>query len=141
MTPEQLKELAHELKFQDNRITSFPLYVVQQTRRILGMDTDYCDQIAYVWKDDPEYIWFTEEEAMKEVLNSGYKDEEFDNVIVETGYIDIWEMVSVHLTEKAAQLYIDQNSHNLRSPRIYVSSQYRCHEFNNVIEYLKGLDK
>jgi len=140
MTPEQLKELAHELNIQDNRCTSNPLYVVQQKRRIYGLDTDYCEQVIYQWKDDPEYFWETEEEAIKEASKYGYAEDQIDNVIQKIGYIDIWDMVCVHLTEKAAQLYIDQNSHNLNSPRIYVSSQYRCHEFNNVVEYLKGFD-
>ena len=140
MTEEELIILANRLKTQDNRITANPLYCVQQKRRIYGIDLEYDPQILYQWAEDPDYSWETREEAEQELLKDDISLDDFEKYIQEVGYIDIWEFVTAHLTEKAAQLYIDQNKHNLKSPRIFVSSQYRCHEFNNVIEHLKNLE-
>ena len=136
-----LSSLAHELATQDNLCTSFPLFLVQQEHRIYGMDTDYCENKIYSWNDDPEYFWNTREEALSEVIKSGRTEDNFADVINEVGYVTIWVFVTAHLTRKAAQLYIEQNAHNLKSPRIYVSSQYRCHEFNAAVEFLKECGK
>jgi len=135
-----LKKLSHELRTQDNRITGEPLFCVQQKRRIWGIDTRSDPETAWIWKDDPDCVFDTKEEAMKDFLCTDYDKKHFDKYIEEVGYIDIWEFKTAHLTETAAQLYIDQNKHNLTSPRIFVTSQYRCHEFNEVVEYIKGIE-
>jgi len=133
-----LNILRNELLTQDNRITAYPLFCVQQKRVIPGFSPDCTDLYIYEWIDDPEYCWSTKEKAMEQLLKDGYEEEDFEDKIEEIGCYEYWDFVTAHLTEKAAQLYIDQNKHNLTEPRIYVTSQYRCHEFNKVVEYLAG---
>ena len=54
--------------------------------------------------------------------------------VIEYEALYIYVDVCAHLTEEAANLYIEQNRHNLREPRIYVKSAYRCHELIGLIE-------
>jgi hypothetical protein len=132
-----LKKLAHELNTQDNRITANPLFCVEQKRRVYGLGHEYTDNFIHQWKDDPGYFWETEKEALKALEEGGYGEENYDDYIDKVGYYEYWDFVTAHLTEKAAQRYINENKHNLNEPRIFVSSQHRCHEFNDVVEYLK----
>jgi len=117
---EELKRLVDELLTQDNLATANPLYCVQQKRRIEGIDSDY----------DPEFAWWTED------FDGGpYSDGDVRAEILEEKPDDtsFWEFVCAHLTMKAAEKYIELNQHNLHESRVYVTSQYRCHEFNDFI--------
>lgn len=150
MTPEELADLANELNTQDNRITSHPLFIVEQEKRIYGMNGEQCDDLEYIWvySEDSEYTCEPDEvcDQIREdcendpdlgILN--LHDEEIDPE--EWGYeqwfyVTEMEFKSAHLTERAANLYITQNSHRMRNPRTFVTSQYRCHEWNMVREHL-----
>lgn len=135
---EELKRLVDELLTQDNLATANPLYCVQQKRRIEGIDSDY----------DPEFAWWTEDfdggpysdgDVRAEILEEKPDDtvageiDPSDHGYVRIGYISFWEFVCAHLTMKAAEKYIELNQHNLHESRVYVTSQYRCHEFNDFI--------
>jgi hypothetical protein len=132
-----LENLAKELRTQDNTITSYPIYVVQQKKEIWGNYNGGGNGIIYFWIDDPEYWWRTKEEAEKAVLEYNQKLDNFDDYIEKIEYIISWEYLTAHLTKKAAELYIKHNSHNLNELRIYIESQYRCHEFNQLIDIIK----
>ena len=51
-------------------------------------------------------------------------------------YLLRWRFVCAHFTEAAAEAYIVQNSHNLTDPRVYVTSQSRCYEWQDVMGIL-----
>jgi hypothetical protein len=133
-----LKNLAEELRTQDNAATANPIYIVQDEIRIWGDFSGGGTGILYVWKDDPEYWWHDYEEALAELQNSGYTEDNFEDKIEEQEYIDEYVYITAHLTKKAAELYIEQNRHRMHNPRIYVDSQYRCHEFNILIDIIKN---
>ena len=141
-----LEKLGEALRTQDNRATAYPLFIVQEKVRILGIDKIYDPDVIWQWKEDAEYQWDTRAEALKALLeqpgdqisNKTPTEAEFDDYIETIGYVDRWDFVCAHLTETAADRYIKQNRHNLKDPRIYVSSQYRCHEFNELIDLVKA---
>lgn len=136
---EFFKKLGHELRTQDNRITSCPLFCVEQKQRVYGDELCDPDGSIFVLERDPSYgCWDTVEEAVQELKED--EDDDFDpeEDLSEIFYHSYWEFVTAHFTETAAQLYIDQNKHNLKEPRIFVSSQYRCHEFNQVVKYIRS---
>lgn len=55
-------------------------------------------------------------------------------------YKERWEFVTAHFTQAAAEDYLVSNSHHFRhGARIYVTSQYRCYEWNAVRRFLLGL--
>lgn len=148
MTNEQLADLRNELKTQDNRITADPLFIVEVERRIYGMNEEWTDDYIWVYSEDSGYSFEPDEifdEIREDCKNDpdlgelNLYDEEIDPEewgYEECFYVTVMEFVSAHFTEKAADLYIAQNNHNLRRPRTYVTSQYRCHEWNMIREHL-----
>ena len=128
----KLREIGQELKTQGNRITSDPIFLVQEKRRIWGMDSDYSDK--YVWVNEDGYELELEQEEFTDLemgdVPAGYS---------EVNYEDIWVTVQPFFTEKAANNYIAENSHRLNQPRTYVISGYRNSEWQDVRNYLKEL--
>jgi len=153
MKIEDLRALATELQTQDNLATANPLYCVQQKRRICGMDLDYTHGYEWVSEEDSD-CHYTESEIFDAIrlevndIREGEGDAEHlsdseidpeDFGYRKVGHLDIWDFVCAHLTMKAAESYIEANAHNLKEPRVYVDSQYRCHEFNAVVGALPAM--
>lgn len=106
--------IGHELRTQDNRITSHPIFFVQQKRRFYGVGgTD-----NKVWMRDGE-------ECDPHTRGS-----------VLVGYIDTWVNVQPFFTEAGAKSYLECNGHNLKEPRIYVESGWRNEEWQAVRNFL-----
>lgn len=150
MNNEELEDLRNELNTQNNLATGNPLFIVEEEKRIYGMDGYLIDDLDYIWvySNDSEYQ-FEPEEIFDEIRRDCENRDEheilnlFDNEIEpeEWGYEQwfyVTEMifVSAHLTNRAAVRYINGNRHNMRKPRVYVTSQYRCHEWNMVRKHL-----
>ncbi len=131
--PDWLLEIAHKLRTQDNRITSEPLFCVFQKRRIWGMDPDYAEQ----------WVWLDKDADRSEVDESEVELDEFDDPVKDNYekayYIEVDEFVNAHLTDEAAKLYIAQNHYKLKKPFTYVTSQYRCHEYIQLRNWLLSL--
>lgn len=136
--------LQRNLKTQDNRCTADPLFLVQEEERIWHIDPS-CTDDGYIWQsqDEPEIFYESTKELLEGEEAPDNAEIDFRDEISLNGhryervhYKTIWKFVTAHFTEAAAQLYIDQNAHNLRNPRIYVSSQYRCWEWNKIRKML-----
>ena len=151
--PPWLPALRAELGSQDNRSTSYPLFIVQEVSRHYGQDPhgehrpsqwfSSCEQATYETAEELivalEVQTLTKDE--RELVAQGVEDERlelrgFDYTRIQ--YTESWQFVSAHLTGKAAQAYIESNAHNLVRPRVYVTSQYRCPEWNSVRAWLAG---
>lgn len=50
-----------------------------------------------------------------------------------------WRFVTARFTRKAAEAYLAANHHNLQAPRVFVTSQHRCPEWQAVVALLKAL--
>lgn len=133
---ETLREIGSRIRTQDNRITSDPLFIIQQKRRIYGVDSDYTDLFIWVDDNDPENI--ADETKCKELdMMENFGEDTGDWVKV--GYIEHWEFVTACFTEQGCKDYLAINGHNLNKSRIYVESAYRNHEYIAVREFLKEL--
>lgn len=117
--------IAERLKTQDNHATREPLYLVQQRRRMTGLDPRFSGELT--WWNSPNQCEATPEEF--ERLEAAYQEsyEEPDDWI-RSAYVDTWEFVTVCLTEAAARAYIAANAHNLTDPRVFVDSAHRNDE-------------
>ena len=120
-----IKILSESIKTQDNRITSHPIFLVQVVSTRLTSDSN--DFEREVWMDDDWDEVDEDKSAELQELDDNWQD-------IPDGYtkmyeVETWRDVQPFLTEKGAQLYIDNNSHNLNRPRIYVSSAYRNYEW------------
>jgi hypothetical protein len=154
-------EVRDRLWTQDNRCTGDPLFIIQQKRRMYGIESGWHDSATgYIWtdRDDPEYSFDSDADLLEHLNeNLNEKDESLltaedledaielslHEVLQITGhtydkiyYQEVWEFVCAHFTEEAANIYVTQNAHNLKEPRVYVTSQYRCHEWNAVRRFL-----
>lgn len=155
-----LREMAHELKTQDNRATGAPYYyTVRIFKEVTGMDWRYSDDTVYVRLDgnDPEE-YETEEAALKQLVEEGYTPEEaqehFDNHYEKFGKFEYREDHNVFLTYKGYLEHMRLNAHNYpgkkdgdrytaeddkRSNLVYsyVQHAFRNPEMARLIEILK----
>lgn len=122
--------IRHELRTQDNRATGDPLFIVQQERTVWGLEEEYSDDCRWVFIDSVVRDQFEEDHGYEASSTTELDPEDFgwEKVFIKKH----WEFVTAHLTERAAGQYLEQNRHNLTSPRVYVTSQYRCHEWNRL---------
>lgn len=155
-----LAMLEHRLRTQDNRATAWPLYLVQDEERIYGMDGQWAQEgTGYIWQDydEPECTYDSDEELLAHHRDEDecFDHDDGDPFSLEDGidpnsdritigsreyeriyYEKRWKFVSAHLTEAAAEAYIEQNRHNLKHPRVYVESQHRCWEWQHAVRFL-----
>lgn len=147
-----LDQIAKRLREQDNRATAYPLFVVQEEERVWGLDPEYADEMStYVWRytDDWEYVYESDEELIAEHSDSRLPERlaalspweteveasngaRYEKIF----YAKRWKFVCAHFTEAAAEEYIEHNRHNLKNPRVYVTSQHRCPEWIAVRDML-----
>lgn len=133
-----IEEISEQIKTQDNLATSLPIFIVQEKRRIYGLNTGYSDDIVWIYDGDE----ITDENELN-FINTIYKEkgencEELE-IYTRTAYIDIWEFVTACFTRKGCEDYIEINRYNLKEPRIYVESGYRNREWEDVRNHLLGL--
>lgn len=102
MTPlEQLKITAENLRTQDNRCTQDPMFCVRGRRRIYGMDPQYSDNL--VWIDVSDGTQQVDPPKDEDNPPDGYE---------KTGYVDVWETLSVCFTEAGCKEHLRLNGHN-----------------------------
>lgn len=137
-TDERVLRIAENIRTQDNRITAHPIFVVQQRRRLYGMDPSYVDDV--VWLHSDESYEVSEEDAKR--LEAAYRKSRSEpDGYTRTAYVDSWEFVTACFTEQGCKDYIASNGHNLKEPRIYAESGFRNREWQVLREFLAALEK
>lgn len=136
--------VAHELRTQDNEITSDPIFVVERRERFIGVDPDYTENLIWVNSASEEEV--TEESDRKRFheLEIGCGLEEYSDWC-RTGYIDRWVFVQPFLTREAAEAFRKAEAHNLTpETRVFVASGCRNPEWRALRaffcneDYLRG---
>lgn len=147
-------EIGKEVETQDNRCTNNPLFIVfQKEKQPLpsGFDGE-----GYYWisgysegeiGDDEDLLtYINDREELKEEFEKkslNIEDEsEFElneETFTKYQYKESNRYVQTFFTEKAAERYIEENAHNLRSPFSYAASTYRNKEMVNIREFLLKL--
>jgi hypothetical protein len=129
---EVLKKSAETIKDQDNRCTAEPIYLVQQKKRLYGVDPDIVDDSEIVWLDGENDCCEIDGDE-RATLEALYQETfTVPAKYHRTGYADQWEFVQPFFTEAAAEAYITANSHRMSETRIYVDSGYRNYEWQAV---------
>lgn len=111
-----------ELLTQSNEATAHPIFFVEQTVRVWGIDSAYTDT----------FIWLDEEGGMEDQagLEAAFARGDAVTGAYRVGYRDTWERVTACLTRNGADEYIRVNGHNLSRPvRVFVGSGYRNEEW------------
>jgi len=131
--------IATNLRTQDGRMTSNPIFVVQQKRRICGLSEYYSDDYVWVNNDseevDEEKAAELEEADDRDTFQDGFTTKGYRKVY----YRDEYVFVQPFFTEQGAKDYLAINGHNLREPRIYVESGYRNEEWEMIRAHFVGL--
>lgn len=135
--PDSFNIIGENIRTQDNRITSEPMFCVFQKREIV-VDEDYdCDRIVWV---DEEGCEATERQRMRlELLHDNYREtpDKWRRIAVK----DIDDFVTCCFTEQGCKDYLACNGHNLRLPFTYVKSGFRNAEYIGIRNWLAGICK
>lgn len=120
-------KLAHRLRTQDNAGSAHPIFCVQKQVETYGINPNYHHDGSVLIHDG---------EPISEDTLSEYDLTEDDCERVFYAYH--WETVTSHFTRDAAEAYQAQNFYRLGKSRIFVESQHRAWEWNDVVEMLKA---
>lgn len=132
--PPKIAAIIELLHIQDNRITSNPIFAVQQKRVIYGLDEGYASNHRWV-----DYDGECSQEDANLYDAKRENGEPLPDGVRRLGLIETWEFVTGCMTEQGCKDFIACNGHNLREPRIYAYSGYRNAEFIAVREWLMSL--
>ena len=127
-----LAAIGERLRTQDNCGTADPIFQVRGLRRIYGMDPDYADERVWIYTEDGAI----EIDPPDDPENPG----EF---VIETGYIDIWDVLAVAFTKEGCEEHLRLNGHRYRhgykKVKIYADYICRCPEMLAIREALMAL--
>ncbi|EHM40152.1 hypothetical protein HMPREF0454_03563, partial [Hafnia alvei ATCC 51873] len=135
--PESFKTISENIRTQDNRATSHPLFAVMQKREIV-VDGEY-DHDRFVWVDEEGQEASDHQKRRLDLFIKNFREppEKWRHLAVK----EINEFVTACFTEQGCKDYLDANGHNLRYPFIYVFSAHRNAEFIAIREWLaKGIN-
>lgn len=137
--------------------TADAIFVVQQKIRVYGVSEDYSgircvyrneemwESLDEFWTDIDDEDRLSLDIIAKNDVNDcetgflGLDDynkwallEDDQQEFIVTSYVEKWQYVNVHLTRDAADAFIKRKKHDYKELRVYVDSQYRCWEFNEI---------
>lgn len=136
---EKLKEIQHELKTQDNRITADPIFLVEECIRIYGMDKSYADDDQIIWYHCDGMEADEDEKAILDELEENC--EKIEDCWKKVAFMDKWIPVQSFFTEKAALEYIERNKHRHSGKlRTYADSLYRNPEMKMIRDYILNIE-
>lgn len=138
--PKELRELGELLRSQDNRATDHPLFVVQE------LVEHPCDPERQGQFAETRLVWYETDEGAEVpthirsnlehgFLRTGQKPDGYDRCF----FGGLWTNVQEFFTEEAADKYISENKHNLKSPRVYAKGTYRNKEMRLIRNWLMSL--
>ncbi|WP_027360154.1 hypothetical protein [Desulforegula conservatrix] len=161
-TKEEFQDFIDRLRFHnkgkgvDWHYTANPIFLVRNEDRKTGIDMDCCNGTLWYYDDlkyesTDEIIEDMDADELQKLLSilgisdeAKIKEEENDDLYAaldelgynQTGYVDEWVYVCAHFTKEAAEAFIERKKHDYRKLAVYVDSQFRCPEFNAVIDAL-----
>ena len=144
---------------KNDHCTADPIFVVQEQKRIYGIDTEYDPPIE--WQHGDEYTALDDEQAAiaeaffqehceapkfivagvafgRRIDPEPARDEaDYISDLRRVGYHEYWDFVQPFFTGESAEYYIETNSHRHRGKlRVYVDSAYRNWEWQAMRKML-----
>lgn len=147
MEQEALKEIGREMNRQDNRGTSYPLFIVVREERIYGIESGWRDGVERKNTDGIDLKKEVCERCRKhyDEYNELPPDcEDFDCDDSFVGYRvekDVPQLrAGFFLTAEACNAHIEANQHHYgRAAHSYAISAYNNHELQKVLRHLSIL--
>lgn len=143
-----LKELAHELRTQDNRMTASPYFYTIVTYRLYpALEDTGCGPTQFTDTGDGDAFTANTRAEVEKVITEAYAPDpvpegRFDEIL-EYGTHMVQENHNVFLTEKACNQYLEKNSHKLCSrskPQSYVDYADRNPEMARLLDILRKIE-
>lgn len=128
-------EIGRTIATQDNLATKLPMFIVQQARRISGVEEGFTETFHWV-NSDGERVGDDELASAQHLDDLPWRDGYY-----RVGYVKIWEFVTACFTRVGAENYIAANGHNLTEPRIYVETGFRNREWETVRDHLLSMGR
>ena len=149
----RLVEIGENIRSQDGRATSHPMFVVEQKRRVFGFTSGYSGEYEWYragsgdeysaegtpmndWLEARADPWEDDIEAPQELPDGFDEDDWRPGLWSKLRYRDHWEFVTACFTEKSCDDYLRINKHNLGETRIVVYSGWRNQEWQDIREFL-----
>lgn len=148
--------LSEAIRVQDNRATAHPYFFqIMETKRVYGMHEDYADTFVWVYKNDHELRfdsdetseiieWLEEREIdfNKEKFTANYFYQE--ETIEATGFFKCFykeesTYKGVFLSEKSIENHIKLNHYHYSQPKSYVDHAFRNPDMELIFSFLKEL--
>lgn len=136
MTNQFLEEIKHSLVNDDPRMTSHPIFVVQEKVYDYGYDSAFASDYKWINYENDHEIASARKATKLDELDRGMKD--IPDGWEQVYYKERWEFVTACFTEQGCENYLKINGHNLREPRIYVESGFRNNEWIQLRAILSG---
>src|SRR5947209_81236 len=97
----ELSEIGERLRTQDNRITTHPIFEVQEQKRVYGIDTEYDPKIAWLYSDEsvdapPALAALAEAFYQEHYSEPEYQESEDGGWILSEGNSDTLRRVGYH---------------------------------------------
>lgn len=133
---EFIKKLAEEMKSQDNRLTAFPIFVIQVDKKVYG-DRSFCDEAER--KEDSDGSLCKECEKLQK------ENEELPNYCSDCDpECFVWYKIEeefdlqagVFLTAKACEEHIKMNDYHYSHPRSYAIGLWRNPEMEKLVKII-----
>ena len=140
--PEWLRRISELMRTQDEQCTADAMFVVEQRRLLIGLDTDYSQGPEdIVWCVDDSNIFQADEEFAD--LERAYDE----NGAVRENYsrhsfIEQWFLVTAFFTEKDAGDFVERHSHKYDgSLRVTVECEMRNRQWAMLREWILSLSE
>jgi hypothetical protein len=129
---DELLQIGQRLRSQDNRMNKSPIFQVRGKRRILGMDSAYCED--FEWIDTTNDFMIVEPPEDEDNPPDG---------IEKLYYIIVEEVLAVSFSEEGCKEHIGLNRNNYKQSYdevfIYADSIWRCPEMLAIRKFLMSL--
>lgn len=146
-----LKEIAKEIRTQDNMITANPIFILFELEKIPTLE-DYAENTEYAWIEG-EYtpMGKTKEEVIKKCKEwdldlpdniADMNDYDFDSWIDDMDfmykhqYIEVKSYRQAFFTKKSLEEHLKANKHHYKNPHISCVSLWRNPEMNAIRDAL-----
>jgi len=137
-----IEEIKNNILTQDDRCTSYPIYLVQALDRISPIEMGAGDGVMYHdWQETETY--YPESDRWKELTELDKSAEGLPAEVTKAEFNNLWVTIQPFFTEAGANAFLERQAHNLRryhGTRVYVDSLYRNDEMRLIRDFIINQD-
>ena len=127
-----IQQIGYDVLTQDNRATSYPIFIVEERTKIYMVDEEVADGHDWLNVDIEEEADAVTAKKLDKLEERGLENPEWRKVF----YIYKWNFVTACLTENGCKAFIQQDAHNHGELRIYAASGYKNEEWQSIRNFV-----